>query len=283
MQLRNPGAEIFIPDGQPVDEGLARTTHMAISAHQDDVEIMAYHGVAQCFGIPEKWFCGAVTTNGAGSPRAGIYADYTDEEMRQVRKVEQKKAGYVGEFSAVVLMDYSSADIKNPPGEAIVAELEDLLLATTPEVVYTHNLADKHDTHVATAVRLIQACRELPADARPKKLLGGEVWRDLDWMTDEDKVPLDCEGHENLQAALLGVYDSQIAGGKRYDLATMGRRKAHATYFASHGLDETTSLNFAMDLTPLIEDPSLCIADYAQQLISRFASEVQGRLAKSLG
>ena len=157
------------------------------------------------------------------------------------------------------------------------------MLTARPSVVYTHNLADKHDTHVATAVRLIQACRELPADLRPEKVLGGEVWRDLDWMTDEDKVPLDCEGHENLQAALLGVFDSQIAGGKRYDLATMGRRKAHATYFASHGLDETSSLNFAMDLSPLVHDPALSITEYAQTLIERFAAEVKERVSKSLG
>jgi len=40
---------------------------------------------------------------------------------------------------------------------------------------------------------------------------------------------------ENLQFALLGVFESQIAGGKRYDLALMGRRRANATYFESHG------------------------------------------------
>ena len=29
---------------------VAKTTHMAIGAHQDDIEIMAYHGVLECFG-----------------------------------------------------------------------------------------------------------------------------------------------------------------------------------------------------------------------------------------
>ena len=53
--------------------------------------------------------------------------------------------------------------------------------------------------------------------------------------------------------SLLGVFDSQVCGGKRYDLATMGRRRANATYLASHGVDESTSLIFGMDLTPLME------------------------------
>jgi hypothetical protein len=129
-------------------------------------------------------------------------------------------------------------------------------------------------------LRTIQAIRELPEDWRPQTLWGGEVWRDLDWMTDDDKVPLDCSGHENLQAALLGVFDSQICGGKRYDLATMGRRKAHATYFATHGVDATTGLNFAMDMTPLVKDDSLTPAALVERLVERFAAEVAGRLGK---
>ena len=73
-------------------------------------------------------------------------------------------------------------------------------------------------------------------------------------MVDSDKVPFDLTAHESLQAALLGVFDSQIAGGKRYDLASMGRRRANATYFESHGVDVTQGLSYAMDLTPLIRD-----------------------------
>src|SRR4030042_40094 len=68
--------------------------------------------------------------------------------------------------------------------------------------------------------------RGRPEDGRPQTLWGGEVWRDLDWLTDEDKVALDVSGQENLQMALLGVFDSQICGGERYDLARRGRRKA---------------------------------------------------------
>ena len=57
--------------------------------------------------------------------------------------------------------------------------------------MYTHNLADKHETHVAVALRTIAAIRGLPEEERPARLLGCEVWRDLDWMLDEEKVVLD--------------------------------------------------------------------------------------------
>jgi len=280
MKLTNPGAEIFVPDGKPVDEALARATHMGIGTHQDDLEIMAYHGILECFGSSDKWFLGMTVTNGAGSPRDDLYADYTDEDMQKVRRAEQKKAAVVGEYAAVALLDYSSSAVKDPANREVVEDIKRVVDAARPSVVYTHNLADKHDTHISVALRAIQALRELPENARPKAVHGCEVWRDLDWMNDEDKVPLDVASHENLAAALLGIFDSQICGGKRYDLATVGRRRANATYHASHGTDVTTSLIFAMDLTPLIVDAKLDVQEYVAGYIRRFADEVSARLAK---
>ena len=97
-------------------------------------------------------------------------------------------------------------------------------------------------------------------------------------MLDEDKVVFDVSQHENLQAALLGVFDSQIAGGKRYDLAALGRRRANATYYASHGVDVATGLVYAMDLTPLVLDETMDVASYVRGYIDRFADEVLSRL-----
>ena len=223
-----------------------------------------------------------IVTNGSGSPRDDLYKDYTDEEMRVVRCKEQKKAAIVGEYGAQVLLDYPSSAIKDRASKGPVEDLALLFKAAKPETVYTHNLADKHDTHVGVALKVIEALRGLAASARPRQLFGCEVWRDLDWMIDEDKTPFDVSGHENLQAALLGIFDSQVAGGKRYDLATMGRRKAHATYHSSHGVDEAAGLTFAMDLTPLMNDPKLDVAAFVQGYIDRFAQEVAERLRKLL-
>jgi LmbE family N-acetylglucosaminyl deacetylase len=280
MQFSKPTAEIYVPDGADAAAALARVTHMAVSAHQDDLEIMALDGILACFGLPDKWFLGVVATDGSGSPRDGLYARYSDLEMRTVRRVEQKKAAFVGEYSAAVFLDHPSSGIKNPAESGPKNDIKALLAAAKPEVVYTHNLADKHDTHVAVALRTLAAIRELPAEARPKKLLGCEVWRDLDWMMDSDKVVLQLDQHENLAAALLGVFDSQIAGGKRYDLATFGRRRAHATYHQSHGVDAAQMINFAMDLTPLVENPSLDAGAYVQDRIQRFSEDVRSRMAK---
>jgi LmbE family N-acetylglucosaminyl deacetylase len=280
MNFHLPTAEIFIPDGLPVEAGLGRTTHMAISAHQDDIEIMAAAPILDCFQQKDLWFTGVVVTDGRGSPRDDLYKDYDDEEMRIVRFKEQKKAAVVGEFAALALLDFPSKIIKDGSKLEPVADIAALLKAAHPQSVYTHNLADKHDTHVAVARRVIAAIRSLSEADRPEKLYGCEVWRDLDWLVDEDKVGFDLSKHENLQAALLGVFDSQIAGGKRYDLASMGRRRANATYFASHGVDATLGLSYGMDLSPLITDTSKDVTEYVLEYIQRFSSDVKARLER---
>jgi len=283
MQFNLESAEVFVPDGLAVEQALARTTHMAIAAHQDDIEIIAFDGIHKCFQREDRWFCGVVVTDGSGAPRDSLYRDYTDDAMQAVRRKEQKKAAVVGEYGAQVLLDYPSRALKAGSNEAPVEDLTRLLRVTRPELVYTHNLADKHDTHVAVALRVIEAIRRLPAVERPLRIYGCEVWRDLDWMVDGDRVAFDLSAHESLQAALLGVFDSQICGGKRYDLATMGRRRAHATYHESHGTDVATGLSLAMDLTPLIADPARSVQGYVEGFTRRFAQEVLARLARLQG
>ena len=279
MKFGNEHAEIYIPGGVAIEEAFARTTHMGIAAHQDDLEIMAFHGILECFQRGDRGFFGVTVTNGSGSPRTGLYADYDDTEMQEIRRKEQKKAAAIGDFSGLALLGYPGAAVKST-GHGVLEDLGALIRGGRPSVIYTHNLADKHDTHVAVCMRVIETLRGLPADARPQQLLGCEVWRDLDWPPDEDKIALRVDGRDNLAAALLGVFDSQICGGKRYDLATMGRRRAHATYHASHEVDVTEGLTFAMDLTPLITDPEVDIARYVSGFIERLQDDVLGRLAK---
>jgi LmbE family N-acetylglucosaminyl deacetylase len=279
MQFHNAAADLYIPDGAAPESALARTTHLCIAAHQDDIEIMAYHGIAECFGRKDRWFTGVVVTNGAGSPRSGIYGDYTDDEMQNVRRIEQRKAAFVGEYAAQIQLGFSSSQVKNARETAVVEDLAAILRATRPEIVYLHNLADKHDTHIAVAGRAIAALRAVGAETKPRKVYGCEVWRDLDWLGDAEKVSLPVSARSNIAAALVGVFDSQVTGGKRYDLATAGRRLAHATYYASHAADAETALTFAMDLTPLVEKPELPVSSYVLEAIDRFRADVAARLA----
>ncbi|WDE95790.1 PIG-L family deacetylase [Lentisphaera profundi] len=278
MEFIQAKASSYIPSGKDFDSALASTTHLAIVAHQDDTEILAYNGIAECFGKKDLNFSSVILSNGSGSPRTGNYAAFSDEEMQAIRRDEQNKAASLGNFSAQIQLAYPSSEIKDAANKNTVCELRKILETAQPEVVYLHNPADKHDTHVATMLRAIEAIRSLPKEQRPKKVYGCEVWRDLDWMMDDEKVVLPTDQYPHIAQALIAVFDSQVSGGKRYDLATVGRRVANATYFASHAVDSCDSMNFGMDLSPLIEDEDLSISEYVGAAIQRFQNDVANKL-----
>jgi LmbE family N-acetylglucosaminyl deacetylase len=283
MKFQNPSADVFIPDGKPAADALARVTHMGIGAHQDDLEFMAFHGILTCFGQEDKWFGGVTCTSGAGSSRTGRYAALNNTEMATIRRQEQNKAAVLGRFGTMIQLDYDSDAVKRPSSLDLKNDLKAILSATQPEVVYTHNPADKHDTHIGIVVAALQAMRELPREQRPKQVIGCEVWRDLDWLLDSEKVVMDVSGHDDLAAELNGVFASQIGGGKRYDLATLGRRAANATFFNSHATDHSTQVIFGMDLTPIVADESKDILDFVCAHIERFHADVRQKLAERLG
>jgi LmbE family N-acetylglucosaminyl deacetylase len=279
MKFSRPEADVFLPNGGDAAQALARTTHLCVIAHQDDIEINAYPAVADCLGQSDRFFTGVVMTNGAGSARTGKFAHVTDAEMQLIRREEQRTAASLGAYNLQLQLAHPSADVKKAGHAGVAADLAAIFGGCRPQVVYLHQPADKHDTHVACFLRCIEALRALPRDQRPVRVLGVEGWRDLDWLADNEKVPMDASANPELAAKLVGVFESQIAGGKRYDLAAMGRRLANATFFNSHATDQTNAISLAMDLTPLVADETLSVRDFTLGHIERLRADVAARLA----
>lgn len=261
----------------------APIARLAIAAHQDDVEIMAYSAIADCFNNASEGFCAVITSDGAGSARSSVYQNYTDQQISTIRANEQKQAAQIGQYQLLHLLNYPSSQIQDPQDSKIINDYLNILNDTKPRIIYTHNLADKHPTHQAVAIKTIQAIRLMDKSTRPSKVLGVEVWRGLDWLNNDQKVLLDCSQHPDLEQQLLKVFDSQISGGKRYDLAVIGRRRANAVFLESHNIDQYQKLNIAMDLTPLILDDNLDICDYVLSFINDFKKSVKDSIKKILG
>ena len=280
MKFSRPEADVFLPAGGDAACALARTTHLCVIAHQDDIEINAYPAVTECLGRADRFFTGVVMTNGAGSARTGKFAHVTDAEMQVIRRDEQRAAAVLGNYNLQLQLAHPSSDVKQAGHAGVTADLAAIFCGCRPEVVYLHQPADKHDTHVACLLRCIEALRALPRDRRPARVLGVEGWRDLDWLADNEKVAMDASANPELAAKLVGVFESQIAGGKRYDLAAMGRRLANATFFNSHATDATNAISLAMDLTPLVRDDTLSVREFALGHIDRLRADVAGRIAK---
>ena len=277
LSINQLGPKLYIPDGSEPTAALGRVTRMAIGAHPDDIEIMAVDGILRCYDDPAEAFCGVVVTDGAGSPRSGPYAGTTSAEMVALRAEEQKEAARLGRYAAQALLGYPSAAVRSGQNAGLAAELETLLRAARPQVVYTHNPADRHPTHVAVCLRVIEALRALPADLRPQFVFGCEVWGSLDWVEEHERVAFDVSAHPQLQAELVRVFHSQIEGGKAYEQAAIARRVANATFRDSHTVDQAERLIFALDLTPLLES-SLSVEDFVTEKIGHFEQRVSGWL-----
>ena len=278
MRLANEKARLYFPPSS--GKNLADTTHMCIAAHQDDIEIMAAGAILECFGKNDKNFTGVTVTDGAGSPRTGIYEKFTDEDMKKLRAIEQETAAAIGCYNAQFQLHYPSKAVKDSKNVGLVNELKEVILATSPKFLFMHNFADKHDTHVAVALRTLEALRQIPEEARPQTIYSMEVWRSLDWVKDDEKLLFDTSQDEFLQAALLGVYHSQIAGGKRYDMACLGRKRANATYVATHSTDDYIAAEYGIDITRFVNDDSQTPTQFIDKFIENFKQDVHERLLK---
>ena len=281
MKFNQTAADVFVPDGLSPSIALAQVTHLCVAAHQDDIEIMAHAGIVDCLDASGKWFGGVVVTDGAGSPRTGAYSSYTDERMMAVRRDEQREAARLGRYGIQVQLAHPSIAVKSTAAASQVRhDLEAIFTACTPEVVYLHNPADKHDTHIGVLLRCLEVLRAMPQEKRPRRVLGCEVWRDLDWLSDTDKVALDAGRRPELAVELLKAFDSQVSGGKRYDLAAQGRRLANATFHTSHATDQCAGITWAMDLSPLVRDAALSVREYTLAYIDRLKADVATRLER---
>ncbi|MEZ5978425.1 MAG: PIG-L family deacetylase [Planctomycetota bacterium] len=283
LHLSRTDADVFVPDGVAIPSALARVERLAVVAHQDDAEWIGLHGILSAFD-GEPSFGAVVVTDGAGSPRGGPYADVDDATMCTIRREEQRRAALVGRYALCVQLAHPSAAVRDPSNGDSTRDLVSILRATAPRTVYLHAPTDRHETHVAVCVRTLEALRRVDRESggrvRPERVLGVEGWGDLDWLAAQDRVALDVGARPHLVAALVGVFDSQIEGGKRYDLAMRARHVANATFGAPREVDRCVALALAVDLTAVARDGGPDVRALVDGLLERSAQGVRERLGR---
>ena len=247
---------------------------LCICAHQDDCEIMAMDGILKGYYSKKYSFALVETSDGGGSARTGEFKDYTDEMMKAVRIKEQEEASEVGRYNSLYMLNYTSKEIKDKANDAIVDEYVKIIKKLRPEVIYTHSVLDKHPTHIGVVLKVIEALRKLPKEEQPKVFYGCEVWRGLDWISDDKKIGFNVSRNEKLQKKILNVYRSQIAGGKAYTKASIGRRYANATYFQSHSVDSYKMISYGIDMRPLLKNPQLSVKEFALSFVKDLEKEI---------
>lgn len=282
MKFERHDAELFIPDGVTPETALSRADILAICAHPDDIEVMAVPGILKAYERGGLRFFGVVATNGVGSMRSVDYSDLSYLEMREIRIGEQKEAARLGKYSGLALLNYESGEVKDACFTDIDQDLKALLREIRPEEVYLHNPFDRHDTHIAVCVRSIGALRAVAAETgwKPEKVYGCEHWRGLDWLVHCDRVALPVHDPEHISDKLLTVYQSQMMGVRQFDQAVRGRRIVNATYQEGYAIGHDHEVAFAVDLLPLVEDPSIPVTDYVRHMVERFRADIFSRLER---
>lgn len=281
LKLKRAGCEIFVPDGASAEAAVARSRYLAIGAHHDDIEQMAVHGIMEAWKLGGGVFFGVVASDGVGNRHTGEYSGMTYEELREVRVGEQREAARIGRYAGVAMLNYPSSEIKDHHLKDLDEDLVTLIDRIRPETVYLHNPFDRHDTHVALCLRTIAALRTVAAKGyAPKQVLGCEAWRGLDWMVFHDRTLLPVMDGQGLEEQLAGVFHSQFDRVRFRELAARGRRIANATFHESHSIGMDEEVTIAINMLPLVTDPSIDMEVFVRNVIERFESDILHRIRK---
>ena len=271
MRLLSPHADLFIPSAEPLEQACARTKVLGVAAHPDDLELMALPAILAGHADPAQGFAGLVVCDGA-MPGSG------PDEGVALRRMEQRAAATVGHYSVMVQLGHASPAVQTGQAQGLGEDLVEVLKSLRPHILYSHNPADRHPSHLAVLLALRQALKQLDPSERPQRWLGSEVWGGLDWQALGDQVALPLEGDRELAARLLEAHGSQLNRGKAYLSAALGRRRANATFSASHSPDAAEEVVLAMDLSPLLLDDQLSLQAFLSHRVERFRAEAVARL-----
>jgi LmbE family N-acetylglucosaminyl deacetylase len=271
-----------VPSGQITSLDLPTPGRaLVIGAHPDDVELLGLADIGACREDSRRWFTGVTVADGAGA--AGpVDTDASDPVgVAARRRQEQRNAARIGRYGLQLQLGRPSAEVLDPGTRlGVVDRLAELFAVTRPARVLTHSLLDRHPTHVAVALAVIDACHRSKSDERPRELLGVEVWRGHDWVPDTAKVRLDASGQSELGSRLLAAHASQVAV-RPYADAAVARRRANATFDDPHRLDAVDEVILAIDLTALVADEASDPVAHVDGIIDGLRDEVVG-LVRSL-
>ena len=204
----------------------------------------------------------------------GKYSEHTDKEMLEARNQEQIRASQIGEYEKLIMLKHNHLDIENDDKDNVVKDLQKIILEVQPDVIYTHNIFDKSKTHSKTCKKVVEAILGLPEESRPRLLYGCEIFRSLDWLPDKYKVVFDLSDNKELQARLIGVYDTRMEQSKNYNKAVVGRKLAHATFGISNdNVDEEKMLWYGINLTPVIQK-GIELKEYCTKILNEYNKEM---------
>ena len=240
---------------------------LVIGAHQDDLEFMA------CSFIFDKSFGGIVCTDGRSSVRGGEFAQYTDQEISNIRLQEQEQAAVIGEYDFISQYCFESKMLKEASTKRneLVDRMSEDILRIKPRYLVTHNPFDRHATHRIVFKCVLQALANLKNDFVPEFFWGGELWGGLDWIPESHRrIRYISSEQEKAMRDLAEVFSSQISDAKNYANAVLGRKLSNATFLDPYSRDQESFCELFLCQNELIGERSIDLEQYCENILSSF-------------
>ena len=254
---------------------------VCICAHPNDCEIMAIDGIQRGYRASKYTFACVVTTDGADAERNGRFAKATDKRMIAVSMQEQKRAANIGRYHAVYFMNYSAEEARDQENEDIVNEYVEIVKELKPRIIYTHSLLDRNPTHVAVAVKVINALRTMKKGDQPKVLYGCESERDLDWVIPSKIVTFNVSKNLRLQRQLISAHKSSIMS-RDYINAAIGRRLVNAVFNKDEKRKTAKMTAKAINMTTLLRRKEFPIKRFAMSFVDDLYTDINEMMDRTL-
>ncbi len=271
MKNLNQRASCYDPRDDSSTSAIQKTAFLGIGAHQDDLEFMCFDAILK--GLNGDGFSALILSDGSGSARNHSHQNLSPQEFSQLRNEEQKNAAKLASYKQLIQLNHPSSVIKER-NASLIAEISDIIQASSPQVIYTHNPFDKHLSHVATLECVVSAILELAPQDRPKKLIGCEVWRSLDWLPQKRKLIFEIDAEAQIRDQLLECFPSQSGESKNYSKAVQGRRICNATFLDSYNKDQFLQVEYAIDLSEVISQKPVSLHNFSNRVLEEFKTEI---------
>jgi glucosamine-6-phosphate deaminase len=269
---------------EALQAALAKTTHVGVGAHQDDIEIMAGPMLLK---NKDHWM-NIIVTDGAASKSIlnGMATELTPKQLTDMRQREQREAARET-GTPVIQLKYPSAAVNGHMGEGKRQEAAfalGTLFSAMPktEEVFGHNPIDKHATHLAVLAVQTAALRAAQ-HKNLKNVYAMEVWGGLTGIPEAQLSMFVVEDGRDLAAinTLIGKYQSQIQGqGRDYAATTTARMVGHGGYVSNPHLNNPPEgMVIGLNITDFTKGESNDMGALAKELLER-AAAIKVKLAE---
>lgn len=257
-------AEIFIPvdPRTRLEDYRGRGDNLLVIAPHPDDDVLGAGGTMSRASAQGKAVFSVYMTDGGGSPRKNT--DLADTGMAALREKEALAALRAVGARGGFFLRRRSRELEGERGIEAAQELKEILLSLAPLEVLAPAPYERHRTHQLCTRLTLEALR---ASGLKPSCFGYSLWGCF-W-GGKKRVVRDITPVIRKKVEAVMAHSSQIAY-KNYQQGILGRNNFEAVYWESHEMQKSDFVEVFLDMTELLENPQLTLADFIRRDMEEF-------------